>query len=129
VGRYDGHFTNEMRTDSSTPVWLENAHILTWLAGQRKKKDRRKKANAEQSAKFDGGGAGNRERPVKKARAASEKPAASAKPEVAPKAAPKAASKKPAARYATKQTPKQANEQESKAGAPKRTTIAGRDSK
>ena len=29
-------FTNELRTDNSTLMWLENAQISTWLADQHK---------------------------------------------------------------------------------------------
>jgi len=126
-------FTNELRTDTSTPMWLEKAQISTWLADQHKtEKDRRKKANAEQPAKSDGGEAGNDERPAKKAKAASKALPAAAKPKVAPEAAPKAAPTKPTASDATKQATKQpnrqSNKQGSKAGAPKRKATAGRGS-
>jgi hypothetical protein len=126
-------FTNELRTDTSTPMWLEKAQISTWLADQHKtEKDRRKKANAEQPAKSDGGEAGNDERPAKKAKAASKALPAAAKPKVAPEAAPKAASTKPTAsdatKQATKQSNRQSNKQGSKAGAPKRKANAGRGS-
>jgi hypothetical protein len=60
-------FNNELRTGTSTHKWLEKAQISSWLADQHKQKGRRKKTNAEQLAKPDGGEAGNDERPAKKA--------------------------------------------------------------
>jgi hypothetical protein len=101
-------FTNELRTGTSTPLWLEEAKIPTWLADQHKtEKDPRKKANAEMQVKPDGGEAGNDQRPAKKAKAESKKPPAAAKPKAAPKAATKRAPTKPTISDPSKRTTEQ----------------------
>jgi hypothetical protein len=87
-----------------------------WTQNKKKTEEESKCGEFSQAR---GGEAGNDERPAKRAKAASKKPPAAAKPKAAPKAAPKEASTKPTASGAAKQIIKRANEQERKAGAPR----------